>query len=163
MNTLVLFIIAMAMLIPVWIMLIGGLFLFIVDAFVHMAMKMPMKRVTIWALPLRRWVLNLGCLRSPVGEQVYPFCVVKEYYDHSGDMEFAENIWEVSQMTGKGFWSFLHNAVAHPLMAFFPKSKTVMYWHDWTGDRAYRLAPDNVDWPDWMTDTVNDEKNPDRW
>lgn len=41
--------------------------------------------------------------------------------------------------TGKGsvFWEFLHNLIAHPLMAITGNSKPALRFHDFTADRAF--------------------------
>jgi hypothetical protein len=35
------------------------------------------------------------------------------------------------------FWQFIHNALAHPAMAFTFNSAWSIRFHDWTGDRAW--------------------------
>lgn len=35
------------------------------------------------------------------------------------------------------FWEFVHNAIAHPAMAFTFNSRLSLRFHDWTGDKAW--------------------------
>lgn len=40
-------------------------------------------------------------------------------------------------MTKSRFWEFVHNTVAHPLMALSLNSGWSSRFHDWTADRAW--------------------------
>lgn len=35
------------------------------------------------------------------------------------------------------WWEFVHNAIAHPLLALFPRTLWVHELHDWTAGRAF--------------------------
>lgn len=35
------------------------------------------------------------------------------------------------------FWEFIHNVVAHPLMSLTINSNFSIWFHNWTGDKAW--------------------------